>query len=311
MEEINSNYCPLTSEWLAFAIPSFYLVPDPLGGSTIRSNKPVNNVYFMNIKTLFDVTERLQFQGGFWEFDHKVDLHWSIAADDRRLAEPLKEPERFYPHCPVHIHTNYVFNNSNLHIDYLHVKKTGPTTGFYEYRVFQDGEQIGRGGSWGTTLGLSGRLNWPLAWKCKDYLILITRFPDEEQPTCGPAIKIFHSLDPSKVEGKVFDFTLENWNESQFKEDLIFNLPNEVINEPSSNSEAIDSFTSRFSGCLLDEETFIRLLCYWVGDNHYRFKGDKRNWARDELEKWENRILEIIKPVIYDAINKSKKIEES
>jgi hypothetical protein len=80
-------------------------------------------------------------------------LRWELASDDVSvrpftLAEVGWDPSEWNENTG-HIHTEFVEDGYLVHIDVVSFLRHGPLRGFWEVRIFIDGELAGRGGAIG------------------------------------------------------------------------------------------------------------------------------------------------------------------
>jgi hypothetical protein len=90
-----------------------------------------------------------------WE----VEAKWETALDDEsyQSAPPRSHFQKGYP---SHIHTEFTVDGERVHVDRLEAKKFGPGRAFLEFRIFVDGQLVGRAGAAGTSLG-AGSSDFP------------------------------------------------------------------------------------------------------------------------------------------------------
>ena len=274
------------------------------GGSTHKKWWPVEEVTFLDTDEIMKIGNQLHFRGRLWEFSHEIEPEWTIAADDRRRAEPPAEfdPARYFPNCPIHLHAMLEFMNTVLHIDYLHWNQTGPNNGFYEYRVYQAQNLIGQGGCWGMSLGVSGSLHWPLACSVSNGLLLFTKFPKNDWPEGAPPVRAYLPIEKDKISGPIFDFT--RWDPDRFQDFFQRNIPLQLFSNSRFNiRKFLKDFVEYFDGCLFNETACKVVLGYWVEDHNRYFKGGEKNhWRGDEYDLWEAKVLKDFQPFIYDAL---------
>ncbi len=115
------------------------------------------------------VTE-IMVEGVRWLRMTSPQVNWIQGSGDANcgLSNPAKAKS-----SPRHFHADICVGPRSLHIDFLKFVSWGPLTGVLEFLVFQGGECLGRGGSWGQPPA-GGQRNWPFVVMCGDILLTIT-----------------------------------------------------------------------------------------------------------------------------------------
>jgi hypothetical protein len=148
----------------------------------------INDIYFENIPGRFGQSPRVRKLD--YEFTSNEDgseafidvveceLFDKIKIElERGQFHALEKPEDFYKGYEVHLHSDIVFLNKHIHIDYYGYAHYGPGSALQEILLFDDAGLIKRGGG-GHAHIVRFYNNWPLLFKVDNFYLCFDEFPE-------------------------------------------------------------------------------------------------------------------------------------
>ncbi len=160
------GFCPAIPEWWKSDVfRPFYQELVPFGDPDFRATPaaPLEN------RQVINGVEYVTCAGNRWR-DAGIPIQWTPGPISQF---PLSEPHIMSDHW----HTSFTVRTHSVHIDFVSFLRGGPRTGYREYRVYCDEEEIKRGGGYAGFIGgnFTHQRNWPLAVEIEDHLIYINR----------------------------------------------------------------------------------------------------------------------------------------
>jgi hypothetical protein len=110
--------------------------------------------------------------GAEYQFLNKIKIEL-----EQGQFHALDKPEDFYKGYVIHLHSDLLFLNKLIHIDYYGYAHQGPGSALQEILIFDDTGLIKRGGrGHAHIMPFSG--NWPLLYKVENFYLCFDEFPD-------------------------------------------------------------------------------------------------------------------------------------
>lgn len=115
---------------------------------------------------------------------------WEIAADDAQFMP--SDDSHFESGSPQHRHTEFEIYGLRIHVDHLYARRNGPGSSYTEYRIFWNGALQGRGGRFGSSLGVGGS-DLPARALLPNGQLLVVGKKNE------PEISVWSSMPPDQI----------------------------------------------------------------------------------------------------------------
>lgn len=184
------DFCPARREWWNPEIfRPFYLIDtshDP--EIIITPAEPIEDIKDENGNVFALYLDKTWIDAG-------IKVHWAKGPMADEKLEKLVEWD--------HWHTSFHIRSHLIHIDFVSFLCMGPRTAYREYRVFNDNQEICRGGGFAGFLGGNFKIqrNWPLSIEIEDHLIYFqkplqvwyggpTKGEIREENTCSIWVKL-------------------------------------------------------------------------------------------------------------------------
>jgi hypothetical protein len=148
----------------------------------------INDIYFDKIPGSYDQIAKVRkldheftsngdgssvcIDGAECQFLNKIKIELG-----RGKFHKLEKPEDFYKGHVVHLHSDLLFLNKLIHIDYYGYAHQGPGSALQEILLFDDTGLIKRGGGGHVNI-FRFSSNWPLLYKVDNFYLCFDKFPD-------------------------------------------------------------------------------------------------------------------------------------